>query len=77
MERIVRGGYDIGVLGATEEARPLYERHGWRAWEGPLSALTPSGVTPTPDEQGAVYVLAEDVDLTLELTADWRDGDVW
>jgi len=50
---------------------------GWRAWVGPLSALTPQGITPTPDEQGAVYVLAEDVDLTLELTADWRDGDVW
>jgi aminoglycoside 2'-N-acetyltransferase I len=78
IERIVRGGYDIGALGATDEARPLYEAHGWRAWQGPLSALTPAGITPTPDEQGAVYVLAEeDVDLTLELTCDWRDEDVW
>ncbi|WP_211232907.1 GNAT family N-acetyltransferase [Solirubrobacter soli] len=78
IERIVRGGYDIGALGATDEAIPLYERHGWRAWQGPLSALTPDGIVPTPDEQGAVYVLAdEDVDLTLPLTADWRDGDVW
>jgi aminoglycoside 2'-N-acetyltransferase I len=78
MERIVRGGYEIGALGATEEARPLYESHGWRAWQGGLSALTPDGIVPTPDEQGAVYVLAgEHVDLTSELTADWRDGDVW
>ena len=29
--------YDLGALGATDEAVPLYERHGWRAWEGPLS----------------------------------------
>jgi aminoglycoside 2'-N-acetyltransferase I len=77
MERIVRGAYELGALGATEEARPLYERHGWRAWQGPLRALTPAGTVPTPDEQGAIYVLAEDVDLTLELTCDWRDGDVW
>jgi aminoglycoside 2'-N-acetyltransferase I len=77
MERIVRGAYELGALGATEEARPLYERHGWRAWQGPLRALTPTGTVPTPDEQGAIYVLAEDVDLTLELTCDWRDGDVW
>jgi aminoglycoside 2'-N-acetyltransferase I len=78
LERIIRRAYDLGALGATDEAVALYERHGWRAWQGPLSALTPAGITPTPGEQGAVYVLAtEDVDLTLELTADWRDGDVW
>jgi aminoglycoside 2'-N-acetyltransferase I len=78
LEPFIRGGYDIGALGATDEAVALYERHGWRAWQGPLSALTPQGIVPTPDEQGAVYVLAdEDIDLTLELTADWRDEDVW
>ena len=75
--QVIRSAYELGALGATDEAIGLYERHGWRAWEGPLSALTPQGITPTPDEQGAVYVLAEDVDLTLELTADRRDGGVW
>jgi aminoglycoside 2'-N-acetyltransferase I len=78
LERIIRGGYELGALGATDEAVPLYVGRGWRAWEGPLAALTPAGIVPTPDEQGAVYVLAdEDADLTLQLTADWRDGDVW
>jgi aminoglycoside 2'-N-acetyltransferase I len=78
LEPFIRGGYDLGALGATDEAVGLYERDGWRAWQGPLSALTPQGIVPTPDEQGAVYVLAdEDMDLTLELTADWRDEDVW
>jgi aminoglycoside 2'-N-acetyltransferase I len=77
LERVIRAAHDLGALGATDEAIGLYERHGWRAWKGPLSVLSPTGIVPTPDEQGAVYVLAEDVDLTLELTCDWRDGDVW
>jgi len=78
LERVIRGAYDLGALGATDEAIGLYERHGWRVWDGPLSALTPAGLIPTPDERGAVYVLAsEDVDRTLELICDWRDGDVW
>jgi aminoglycoside 2'-N-acetyltransferase I len=77
LETVIRGAYDLGALGATDEAIPLYERHGWRVWEGPLFALSPLGVVPTPDEQGAVYVLAEDLDRTLELICDWRDGDVW
>jgi aminoglycoside 2'-N-acetyltransferase I len=33
----------------------------------------------TPGEAGAVYVLpvTVDLDVTGELTCDWRDGDVW
>jgi aminoglycoside 2'-N-acetyltransferase I len=79
LERIIRGAYEIGGLGATDEAVPLYEAHGWRRWEGPLSALTPRGVEPTPDEEGAVFVLevAGELDLRGALTCDWRDGDVW
>ena len=75
---MIRGAYDLGALGATDEAVPLYERHGWRVWDGPLSALTPDGIIPTPDEQGAVYVLAEDLDRDPERAhRDWREGDVW
>ena len=76
---VVCGGYDVGALGATDEAIALYERHGWRRWRGPLSALTPDGVRPTPEEQGAVFVLPVAAELALDeaLTCDWRDGDVW
>ena len=79
LEAIVRGAYDLGALAATDAAAPLYAARGWQLWRGPLSALTPSGVTPTPDEEGAVYVLpcAAALDLHGELTCDWRDGDVW
>ena len=41
LERIIRAAYDLGALGATDEALPFYAQRGWRAWEGPLSILTP------------------------------------
>ena len=79
LERVIRGAYDVGALGSTDDAVPLYEGRGWLCWRGPLSALTPRGVEPTPEEQGGVYVLPLDaeVDLDGELTCDWREGDVW
>ena len=79
LERVIRGAYDLGGLGGTDEGARLYTRRGWELWEGPLFALTPSGVTRTEDADGAVYVLPVSIplDLTAELTCDWRDGDVW
>ena len=79
LERVVRNAYDLGALGATDEAVPLYTGRGWKLWEGPASALTPDGIRRTPDEDGAIYVLpgAVPLDLAGELTCDWRGGDVW
>jgi aminoglycoside 2'-N-acetyltransferase I len=79
LERVIRGAYEMGALGASELGVKLYEARGWRAWQGTLRALTPAGVVGTPEEQGDVYVLETTValDLAGELTCDWRDGDVW
>jgi aminoglycoside 2'-N-acetyltransferase I len=83
LERVARRAYDVSALGATDEAVPFYLSRGWLRWVGPTSALTPRGVQRTPDDDGAVYVLAGSVplepplDLGGELTCDWRDGDVW
>ena len=79
LERVIRAAYDLGALGATDEAVSLYEARGWRPWRGPTSALTPAGVVPTDEEAGSVYVLEASVplDRSGELTCDWRDGDVW
>jgi aminoglycoside 2'-N-acetyltransferase I len=79
LEPIIRGAYDLGALGATDDAAGLYASRGWRRWEGRLSALTPRGIERTPDEEGHVYVLqcAVALDARDELTCDWRDGDVW
>lgn len=79
IERVIHGAYDLGALGGTDDGARLYLRRGWKRWEGPLFALTPSGVVRTDDVDGCVYVLpaSAPLDLTGELTCDWRDGDVW
>jgi aminoglycoside 2'-N-acetyltransferase I len=79
LERVVRAAYDLGALGATDEGAAFYTSRGWQRWRGPTSALTPTGITRTPDEDGCIYVLpgAVPLDLTGELTCDWRSGDGW
>jgi aminoglycoside 2'-N-acetyltransferase I len=79
LERVIRRAYDVGALGATDDGAALYRARGWQRWEGPLSALTPTGIQRTPDEDGFIYVLPVDwpLDLSGELTCDWREGDVW
>jgi aminoglycoside 2'-N-acetyltransferase I len=79
LERTIRAAYDLGALGATDAAVSLYRARGWEQWRGPTSALTPAGIVPTAHEDGSVYVLRASVplDLSGELTCDWRDGDVW
>ena len=73
---VIRGGYDIGALGATDMAAPLYRKLGWLQWQGPLYALTPDGIVRTPVDEKVVHVLpvAEPLDVTAALTCDWRDG---
>ena len=79
LERLIRGGYDLGALGSTDDGVPFYTGRGWCRWEGPLWALTPHGVVRTSEEDGWVFVLTagEELDLSQPLTCDWRDGDVW
>jgi len=79
LERVVRGAYDLGALGATDEAADFYAARGWKRWEGSTSALTPNGIVPTRDDDGSVFVfpLLAPLDLSGELTCDWRDGNVW
>jgi aminoglycoside 2'-N-acetyltransferase I len=79
LERVLRGAYDLGALGATDEGARFYAARGWRLWRGPSSALTPAGLRRTPDDDGAIYVfeLAVPLDTAAGLTCDWRDGDLW
>jgi aminoglycoside 2'-N-acetyltransferase I len=79
VERVIRGAYDLGALGATDDGAALYTSRGWRKWEGPTSALTPDGIARTAEEDGFIYVLpvAVELDFSGDLICDWRDGDVW
>jgi aminoglycoside 2'-N-acetyltransferase I len=78
-EQVVRGAYQLGALSASEAGRNMYLTRGWLPWQGPTSVLAPAGLTRTPDDDNALFVLpiTVEVDTTAEITCDWRDGDVW
>ncbi|MYT28166.1 GNAT family N-acetyltransferase [Streptomyces sp. MspMP-M5] len=79
LERVIHNAYDLGALGAADDAAAFYAGRGWQLWRGPSSALTPTGIRRTPEEDGALFVHTGSVPLDLEgdLTCDWREGDVW
>jgi aminoglycoside 2'-N-acetyltransferase I len=79
LEPMIRHSYQLGALGASAEGAALYSSRGWLRWQGTTSMLTPEGIRPTPDGDGAVYVLPVRVplDVTGELTCDWRHGSAW
>jgi aminoglycoside 2'-N-acetyltransferase I len=79
LERIIRGGYELGALGATDDGAFLYAKRGWELWRGPTQALSPGGVVATPEEDGSIHVLpvTAALDLDAPIAADHRDGDAW
>jgi aminoglycoside 2'-N-acetyltransferase I len=79
LERVIRGGYEVGALSAAEGVAAFYTRRGWKPWRGPTFALTPAGVVRTADEDGGIFVLpvTAPLDPSGTLTCDWRDGEVW
>lgn len=79
IERIVRGAYDLGALGASDDGAAMYRARGWQLWTGPSSVLAPGGLTRTEDDDGNIYVLpvAVQLDLSAAIACDWREGDVW
>jgi aminoglycoside 2'-N-acetyltransferase I len=79
LERFISNGYQLGALGASPDGARLYRARGWQLWRGPSSVLSPSGIRRTPEKDGAIYVLPTSipVDVTGELTCDWRPGSVW
>ncbi|WP_435880169.1 GNAT family N-acetyltransferase [Streptomyces nondiastaticus] len=80
LERVLRdGAYEVGALGAADEAVPLYEGRGWQRWRGPSSVVSPQGLRRTEEEDGCIYVLPLSAALDLDgaLACDWRPGDVW
>jgi len=79
IERVIRGAYELGALGATDDGAAFYAARGWRRWRGPTWALTPTGRVRTANEDDSIFVLETTtaLDLSEALTCDWRDGESW
>lgn len=79
IEQVIKGAYQLGALAASKAGEPLYLSRGWLRWEGSTSAITPTGLIATPDDDGSIFVLPTrlDVDVAADIACDWRDGDVW
>jgi len=79
LEDLIRRAYEAGALSASDEGAELYAVRGWQRWQGTTWALTPDGRVRTPDEEGGLFVLpgSGPLDLTGEITCDFRDGDLW
>jgi aminoglycoside 2'-N-acetyltransferase I len=79
LERVIRSAYQLGALGASPDGGRLYASRGWQLWRGPSSALTSDGIRRTADKDGIIYVLPVSVplDVSAELTCDWRPGSLW
>ena len=79
LERVIRSAYHLGALGASPEGGLLYASRGWQPWRGSASAMTPDGLVRTPGTDGVIYVLpvSVPVDVSGELTCDWRPGSLW
>lgn len=79
LERVIRGGYELGALSAADVAARLYVSRGWQPWSGTASVLAPGGIERTPEEEGGIHVLPVSAVLAPDgdLACDWRRGDVW
>ena len=79
IERVIRGAYELGALGASDMALAFYRGRGWLPWEGETYALTPDGRIRTPDDDDSLHVLelAVPLDRRAPITCDWRDGSTW
>jgi aminoglycoside 2'-N-acetyltransferase I len=79
LERLIRGSYDVGALGASDEAASFYAQLGWRLWQGTTFALTPAGVVRTPDDDDCIFLMpvTEGLDFQGDLMCDFRDGAAW
>jgi aminoglycoside 2'-N-acetyltransferase I len=69
--------YSLGCLCTGSPS--FYARMGWVFWQGPLFIRTSDGLLPTPEEEVMILKLPKTppLDLSLPLSAEWREGELW
>jgi aminoglycoside 2'-N-acetyltransferase I len=79
MLRLASAIHDFEMGGLSPAEPMLYTKLGWVFWQGPLFIRTQDGLFPTPD--GSVMILrlpkTPPLDLTVGLSAEWREGELW
>lgn len=79
MRRLASATYDFELGGLSPAESMLYEKLGWVFWQGPLFIRTKDGLISTPE--GSIMILSlpktPPLDLTLPLSAEWREGEFW
>ena len=79
MRRLASAIQEFPLGGLCPAEPPLYERLGWVFWQGPLFIRTDNGLLSTPDDKIMILSLPQTpaLDLTLPLSAEWREGELW
>ena len=80
MERLATEIKDFEIGGLSPAETSLYTRLGWEYWRGPLFHRKDNLVIRDPaDEEMMILRLPKtpDLDLTLPISVEWREGEVW
>lgn len=79
MRRLASAITDFDVGGLCPAQPTLYTKLGWVFWQGPLFIRTQDGLISTPEESIMILRLPKTppLDLTLSLSAEWREGELW
>jgi aminoglycoside 2'-N-acetyltransferase I len=78
--RRLASAIDEFEMGGLSPAEPtLYTNLGWVFWQGPLFIRTLNGLISTPDASVMVLQLPKTppLELTIPLSAEWREGELW
>lgn len=79
MRRLADEISDFELGGLCPAETEFYAKLGWIFWQGPLYVRSTEGLIPTPDEKVMILRLQNTptLDLSLPLSAEWREGEVW
>ena len=79
MRRLASAIHDFEMGGLSPAEPLLYEKLGWVFWKGPHFIRTKDGLLSTPEDQIMILKLPKTplLDLTLPLSAEWREGELW
>ena len=80
MERLAIEIKDFEIGGLSPAETSLYSRLGWETWKGPLFHRKDSELIRDPTDESMMILRVPktpDLDLTLPISVEWREGDVW